>query len=160
MKKILSLLLILMLVPMCVFADGDNSTTVDTSPITSSVDESGNKVTDNTNTNADTGTPATKADVNVITDGNYLIDESITVDDVGNRIIDKLNQVAIVLRQIAFPIAVIMFVVGAILMVIGALGKKNGVQQGILVMVLSVITYGLCMYSQPIIKALVSWFAS
>lgn len=152
MKKILILLAALLIVPMSVNAEGSEYST-----------EKINNV-ENTETKTEEKTETTN---NIITNSansddviNSVTNSDITVDEFGNRILKKLYEVADLLKKIAAPVAIIMFIVGAILMVTGALGRRDGAKQGLIVCVLSIITYAICMYSEPIIIAVSNWLAS
>ena len=152
MKKILILLAALLIVPMSVNAEGSEYST-----------EKINNV-ENTETRTEEKTETTN---NIITNSadsddviNSVTNSDITVDEFGNRILKKLYEVADLLKKIAAPVAIIMFIVGAILMVTGALGRRDGAKQGLIVCVLSIITYAICMYSEPIIIAVSNWLAS
>lgn len=152
MKKILILLAALLIVPMSVNAEGSEYST-----------EKINNV-ENTETKTEEKTETTN---NIITNSadsddviNSVANSDITVDEFGNRILKKLYEVADLLKKIAAPVAIIMFIVGAILMVTGALGRRDGAKQGLIVCVLSIITYAICMYSEPIIIAVSNWLAS
>ena len=89
-----------------------------------------------------------------------IIDENVTMEDVENRLLKKLEDVVKLLQSIAKPLAIIMFVIGAVLMVIGAFGKRDGVKQGIIVCILSVVMYAITMYASPIITAVTNWIVS
>lgn len=152
MKKILILLAALLIVPMSVNAEGSEYST-----------EKINNV-ENTETKTEEKAETTN---NIITNSadsddviNSVTNSDITVDEFGNRILKKLYEVADLLKKIAAPVAIIMFIVGAILMVTGALGRRDGAKQGLIVCVLSIITYAICMYSEPIIIAVSNWLAS
>ena len=152
MKKMLILLAALLIVPMSVNAEGSEYST-----------EKINNV-ENTETKTEEKTETTN---NIITNSadsddviNSVTNSDITVDEFGNRILKKLYEVADLLKKIAAPVAIIMFIVGAILMVTGALGRRDGAKQGLIVCVLSIITYAICMYSEPIIIAVSNWLAS
>lgn len=152
MKKILILLAALLIVPMSVNAEGSEYST-----------EKINNV-ENTETKTEEKTETTN---NIIANSadsddviNSVTNSDITVDEFGNRILKKLYEVADLLKKIAAPVAIIMFIVGAILMVTGALGRRDGAKQGLIVCVLSIITYAICMYSEPIIIAVSNWLAS
>ena len=150
MKKVLILLAALLIVPMSVNAEGSEYST-----------EKINNV-ENTETKTEEKTENTNTVINSTDDDviNSVTNSDITVDEFGNRILKKLYEVADLLKKIAAPVAIIMFVVGAILMVTGALGKRDGAKQGLTVCVLSIITYAICMYSEPIIIAVSNWLAS
>lgn len=155
MKKVLILLTALLIFPVSMVSATDNDySTEKINNVETTTAET--EKTENTTTTTDTTTNKT-ADTTVNTE---IIDPNITVDDVGNRILKKLYEVADLLKKIAAPIAIIMFIVGAILMVTGALGRRDGAKQGFIVCVLSVITYAICMYSEPIVIALSNWLAS
>jgi hypothetical protein len=149
MKKVLILLAILFLVPVSVSAESNDYST-------EKINNVENVETDETN--KDTTIQGDTTTENTTTPD--LIDSNVTVEDVGNRVLKKLYEIADLLKQIAAPIAIIMFIIGAILMVVGALGKKDGFKQGVIVSALSVITYVLCSYSEPIVIALSNWLAS
>lgn len=147
MKKILILLAALLIVPMSVGAENTDYSTEKITNVEKVEDKTETKTDAPTTTNKDTTTPD-------------VIDPDMTVDVVGNRILKKLYQIADLLKKIAAPISIIMFIVGAILMVTGALGKRDGAKQGIIVCLLSVVTYAVCMYSEPIVLALSNWLIS
>ena len=149
MKKVLILLAILLLVPVSESAENNDYST-------EKINNVENVETGET-TNTTTGGTTTPTENTATPD---LIDPNITVEDVGNKVLKKLYEIADLLKQIAAPIAIIMFIVGAILMVVGALGKRDGFKQGLIVCALSVVTYALCMYSEPIVIAISNWLAS
>lgn len=149
MKKIL-ILLMLLLLPIGVMAEE-----YETSPI-ENIDETQQVTTETTTGENEEGTH-NPADIPYT--GN-LIEEGVTVDDLGNKIIDKMVDVVDLLKKIAAPLSVIMFIVGAILMVLGAFGKRDGISKGIVVCLLSIVMYSLCMYAGPIISAVNNWLIS
>lgn len=153
MKKILSILLIALLLPIGVFA-----TDYDTSQINGVENTTVDTTNGGSSTNISVVDPTTPIDPDMTV--NNIIDPNITVTDFGNKILSKLYEVASLLQKIAAPVAIVMFIVGAILMVIGALGKRDGMKQGIVVMVLSIITYAVCMYAQPIVIAVSNWLVA
>lgn len=149
MKKIL-ILLMLLLLPIGVMAEE-----YETSPI-ENIEETQQVTTETTTEENGEGTH-NPADIPYT--GN-LIEEGVTVDDLGNKIIDKMVDVVDLLKKIAAPLSVIMFIVGAILMVLGAFGKRDGISKGIVVCLLSIVMYSLCMYAGPIISAVNNWLIS
>ena len=123
-----------------------------------------NKVPENTQSNTTTPTTTSTNSTNSIlapTGTEDLIDPNVTIDDLGNKVLNKLYQIANLLKQIAAPVSIITFVIGAIMAVIGAFGgRKDGPRGGILVCVLSIIMYAVCMYAEPIILAVSKWLVS
>lgn len=149
-KKILAILLIALILPVGVFA-----TDIDTSLLNGVEQET---VETTPTTEKKTDTDVIDPDMNV--PSNSIIDENVTLDDVGNRVLTKLYEVASLLKKMAAPIAIIMFIVGAILMVLGAVGKRDGIKQGVIICVLSIVMYAICMYSQQIVVAVSNWMVS
>lgn len=149
MKKILILLTALLVIPISVGAEN--------------TDYSTEKITniERTDANNEQDTPTTpSAGADIASPNPDIIDPEFGVDEFGNRILRKLYQIADLLKKVAAPVSVIMFVVGAILMVTGALGRKDGAKQGLIVCILSIVTYAICMYSEPIILAVSNWLVS
>ena len=162
MKKILVLLLILIL-PMTVLAN-EKETEYTTEQI-SQVE--GNKEAEPAPTTSTTPTGSSNPissnrDFNAAGDAvmNDVENGTVTINDLGNKVLNKLYEIAGLLKQIAAPISIITFVIGAIMMVLGALGKRDGMKGGIIVCVLSVIMYAICMYSEEIIVAVSNWMVS
>lgn len=148
MKKIL-LILIILLIPVFAFAEGDG--TYETGPI-NQIDET---TISQENNSSD---PVVDNTITQYTDD--IIDQNVTIEDAGNKVLNKLYEVADLLKRIAAPISIITFIIGALLMVVGALGKKDGAKPGLVVCVLSVIMYAICMYSEQIIIAISNWVVS
>lgn len=158
MKKILILLMLLFL-PFGVMAEEYETSPIETIDETqqTTTNTTGNttgNVVDETTTGENTNNPA-----DIPYTGN-IIEEGVTVDDLGDKVIDKLEDVVDLLKKIAAPLSIIMFIVGAILMVLGAFGKRDGISKGIIVCILSIIMYSLCMYAGPIISAVNNWLIS
>lgn len=152
MKKILILLTALLVIPITVGAENTDYSTEKITNIERTNDN------DNQETPTTPTTPSTGSEV--VSPNPDIIDPEFGVDEFGTRILKKLYQIADLLKKIAAPVSVIMFIVGAILMVTGALGRKDGARQGIVVCILSIVTYAICMYSEPIILAVSNWLAS
>lgn len=147
MKKIL-LILTLIILPFWAFADE-----YQTNPI-ENVNEPV-QVEENNTTNENI---STSENIQVEYTGNILT--NTTVDELGNKVIDKLNDVVDLLKKIAAPLSIITFIVGVIFMVFGAFGKRDGIKQGVVIAVLSILMYSLCMYAGPIISAVHNWIIS
>lgn len=147
MKKIL-LILTLIILPFWAFADE-----YQTNPI-ENVNEPV-QVEENNTTNENI---STSENIQVEYTGNILT--NTTVDDLGNKVIDKLNDVVDLLKKIAAPLSIITFIIGVIFMVFGAFGKRDGIKQGVVIAILSILMYSLCMYAGPIISAVHNWIIS
>lgn len=138
MKKLI-LILLMLFIPVACFAEGNEYQTGELENITNTVET----------------TNIVDTDLQ-----NNLIDPNVTVDEVGNKVIGKLYEVADFLKRVAAPVSIIMFVIGALLMVFGAVGKKDGVKQGVIVCLISIIMYAICMYADQIIVALSNWMVA
>ena len=124
----------------------------DTTPV-DHVEET-QQVADETNTDTE------KQEVEVPEYAEGVIEGDVTVDVVGGKIQQKLDDVVNIVKMVAKPISYVLFAVGAIMMVVGAFGKKDGIQRGVIACVLAMIMYALCMYGEPIISAVTTWLAS
>ena len=164
-KFIALLLIVAMMLPFGVLAEGEITNEYSTEQI-SQVDENKDQTTETTpsqttpkeTTPTDTTTPSAGSAQDLI---NQVENSDVTIEDVGDRLLNKLYQVANLLRKFAVPISVIFFIAGAFWAVWGAFGgKKDGPKGGIVVCLLSILMYTVCMYAEPIIVAMSKWLAS
>lgn len=153
MKKIL-LILTLIILPFWTFADEYQTNPIEN--VNEPVQVEGNS-TANENISTDKNV-STGGNIQVEYTGNILT--NTTVDDLGNKVIDKLNDVVDLLKKIAAPLSIITFIIGVIFMVFGAFGKRDGIKQGVVIAILSILMYSLCMYAGPIISAVHNWIIS
>ena len=156
MKKLIKLFAILTLVlllPMTVMAESGE---IDNNPVDSANNQT-TEVEDNTVTASDLSNQGTPINVdNFMNTQNINLNSGDTLDTLGNKIIAKLYQVALLLQKAAVPIALGMFILGGIMIVFGSLTKK-GVTGGAVVCILAIASYVICIYAPNIIQSVSQW---
>lgn len=81
------------------------------------------------------------------------IGDSVTLDEVGEKIIDKLWDGANLIQRGAMVISVIFFIVGAIMIGYGAISRRASTLPGIMTCIASIACFTLAIYAPQIISA-------
>lgn len=81
------------------------------------------------------------------------IGDTVTLDDVGNKIISKLWDGANLIQRGAMVISVIFFIVGAIMIGFGAISRRASTLPGIMTCLASIACFTLAIYAPQIISA-------
>lgn len=100
-------------------------------------------------------------DFNDLTGTEYvekLQQGTVNIDDVGDKVLNKLNEVVVFLQKAMYFISIIGFIVGGILILTGAISKRATIMPGIITCVAAVVSYTIGMYAPQLITALSTWF--
>lgn len=86
--------------------------------------------------------------------------QKVTVDEVGDKIVGKVQEVIDIIQQVGLPLCLVCFIVSVLFTVFGCIAKKSVIGKGILAMSICIVCYTLILYAQPIVEFFSAWLAS
>lgn len=88
---------------------------------------------------------------------NTVINSDATINDLGDKIINKLYQGATLMQRAAVPIALIGFIAGAVLLLWGAFSKRATIMPGLFTLGAAILLYTLAVYAPNIVVWASKW---
>lgn len=91
---------------------------------------------------------------------NNFQNTTMSIDDVGDKVIGKLNDVVVFLQRAMYFISLIGFIIGGAMILTGAISKRATVMPGIMTCVAAIVAYIISMNAAPLVQSISTWFWS